>query len=242
MRQAGLILAAIFLFLLTGCVEYDLGVDFQTQHQGKIVQTITLSKQLTSINQTETEELLRSLDKKVRQLQGKTKRVSPQEIVISIPFNNGQELVSKFSQFFTPKFETNDYENLLQINSNISLEESNLLLLEREKLKLIVDLTSLGVFSQEGNLIVSPESLLNLNFSLRTPFGARNIQKITNIEPEINQGKKLVWHLQPGKINEIEVIFWIPSALGIGTLLIILLMMIGFYFKYRRFPWVTTND
>ncbi|TVQ46112.1 MAG: DUF3153 domain-containing protein [Gloeocapsa sp. DLM2.Bin57] len=242
MRQAGLILAAICLFLLTGCVEYDLSLDFKTQHQGKIVQNITLSKQLTTINQRETEELLRSINNKVRQLHGQTKKISPQEIVITIPFNNGKDLVSKFSQFFTPKLATNDYDSLLLMNTDISLEESNFLLLQREKLKLLVDLTSLGVFSQEGNLIVSPETLLNLNFSLKTPFGAKNINKITNVEPEISQGKTLLWHLQPGKINEIEVVFWIPSVLGIGSLLIILLMIIGFYFKYRRLPWVAIND
>jgi len=243
MRQkAGLILAAFFLFLLTGCVEYDVGINFQTQHRGTIVQTISLSKQLTTINQTETDELLRSIDQRVRQLKGKSKRISPQEVIITVPFNNSEELVNKFTQFFNPKLDSNDLNavDLLELNPNISLTESNLLLLQREKLKLIVDLTSLGVFSQEGSLIVSPSSLLDLNFSIKTPFAAKNISKTTNVEPEINEGKKLVWHLQPGQINEIEVVFWIPSALGIGTVLIIVLVIIGFYFKYRRFPWVTT--
>ena len=241
-QKTGLILAAFFLFLLTGCVEYDVGINFQTQHRGTIVQTISLSKQLTTINQTETDELLRSIDQRVRQLKGKSKRISPQEVVVTVPFNNSEELVSKFTQFFNPKLDSNDLNavDLLELNPNISLIESNLLLLQREKLKLIVDLTSLGVFSQEGSLIVSPSSLLNLNFSLKTPFPAKNVSKTTNIEPEINEGKRLVWHLQPGQINEIEVVFWIPSALGIGTFLIILLVIIGFYFKYRRFPWVTT--
>jgi len=237
-HKAGLILGIVLVFLLSGCVEYDVGINFQNQHQGAIVQTISLSKQLTTLNQSQAEQILKDIDKRARQLQGRIKKVSPEEVSIIIPFNNGRELVDKFEQFFNPQLQEN--QELLDINPEISLQESNLLLLQREKLNILIDLTSLGVFSQEGNLIVTPSSLFNINFSLKTPFGAKNISQNTNLEP-INNGNQLVWHLQPGQINEIEVVFWLPSTLGIGTILIILLIIIGFYLKYRRLPWLATT-
>lgn len=237
-QKAGLILAALLLVLLSGCVDYDVGINFNNQHHGNIVQKIRLGKQLTTLSQSEANRLLKSLNTRVKLLQGRTKTISPQEVLVTIPFSNGGELVSKFEQFFTPNLEANglDTADLLQFNPDLQLTESNLLLFQREKLKLIVDLTSLGVFSQDGDLIVNSGNLVNLSFSLNTPFGARNINKDDNLEPEIGEKQQLTWHLQPGQVNEIEVVFWLPSTLGIGTIIIILMVVIGFFIKYKRLP------
>lgn len=240
-KKFGLILAAILLFLLGGCVDYDVGIKFDTQHQGQIVQKIALGKQLTTLNQFQADELLNSVESRVKQLQGKTQRISEREIKVVIPFNNGQDLISKFNQFFTPKFETStvDAIGLLQLNPEISLQESNLLLFQREKLHLIVDLTSLGVFSNEGDLIVSSGSLVNLDFTLNTPLGATSVKKMTYLKPEVTENsRQLLWHLKPGEVNEIEIVFWVPSSLGIGAVIITIIVIIGFYFKYKRFPWI----
>ncbi|ELR96954.1 DUF3153 domain-containing protein [Gloeocapsa sp. PCC 73106] len=241
MRQkAGLVLAFVLLFFLNGCVDYDIGINFDSQHRGTIVQKIGLTQQLTSLSQSDADQLLESINTKVKQLKGKTKKISSREIVVTIPFSNGRELVNKFNLFFTPQLEDSglDAVDLLQLNPDIYLTENNFLLLQRERLKLIVDLTSLGVFSQEGNLIVTSGSLVNLDLSLKTPFAAKNISNDTNLEPEIGEQRQLIWRLKPGQVNEIEVIFWLPSTLGIGTVIIVLMSLIGFFVKYKRLPWV----
>jgi hypothetical protein len=233
------------LMFLTGCVRYEVGVNFENQHRGEIVQHIKLEQQLTTLSGSEGTKWLSSLEQRAAQLQGKTKHISPQEIVVSIPFGNGQELVEKFNQFFQSEAQSPsgaiapENLDLVQLNSQMSVKQSNWLIVERNQLSLNVDLRALGVLSKQGNIIVSPGSLIDLEFVLNTPWGARSLGDGTTLTPEIGQASdQLVWHLQPGQINIIEVVFWAPNFLGLGTIAIALLMLAGFYFKYRRLPWV----
>ena len=233
--------------LLTGCVRYDLGVNFQHQHGGAIVQHIRLGEQLTSLGYlpgsnsgfSPGETWLASITQRAQQLQGKI-----EEVEVTIPFSNGKKLVSSFNQFFNPrkqkasqlaKFDDSD---LVQLQSEISLEQSNLLLLERNKLRLQVDLRPLGVLSDGGNVIIGPGEILDLQFQLHTPWGAKSEGSIAPLVSD--GGHQLVWRLETGKINDIEAVFWLPSYFGIGTLLIILLMVGGFYWKYKHFPGLSS--
>ncbi len=56
--------------LVTGCVNYDVGVHFPEQHYGEIVQHITLGEQLTTLSQAEADRWLKSLDQRARDLNG----------------------------------------------------------------------------------------------------------------------------------------------------------------------------
>jgi hypothetical protein len=79
-------------------------------------------------------------------------------------------------------------------------------------------------------------SLVNLDFSLQTPWGIKNIQNDENaIQPE-KHGNQLIWKLKAGDINHVEVVFWLPNFLGIGTLLIIGFVWLGLYLRYRLLP------
>ena len=233
--------------LLTGCVRYDLGVNFQHQQSGAIVQHIRLGKQLTSLGYlpgsnsgfSPGKTWLASITQRAQQLQGKIKQISPEEVEVTIPFSNGKELVSSFNQFFNPKEHKDsqlakfDSSDLVQLQSDITLNQSNLLFLERNKLHLQVDLRPLGVLSDGGNVIIGPGEILDLQFQLHTPWGAKSDGDIAPLVSD--GGHQLVWRLETGKINDIEAIFWLPSYLGIGTLVIILLMVGGFYWKYKHF-------
>ena len=244
-RLRGLWVILLSSLLLSGCVQYDVGVNFEGQHRGAITQHIKLGEQLTSFSNEQATEWLRSIEQRARQLQGKTKRLSDEEIVVTIPFNNGQELASKFNQFFNPveqkksSSQTTQAVDLPQLESKLLLDQGNFLLVQRDRLSYDLDLRSLGVLSSKGNVIVSPSSLLDLKFSLETPWGARSIEKAENaIHPEVyDDGHQLVWKLQPGQLNHIEAVFWLPSPLGVGTLAIALFILGGFYLKYKSFPW-----
>ena len=228
------------LTLLTGCVRYEVGINFDHQHSGQIVQHIKLEQQLTALGGSEATKWLNSIEQRAAQLQGKTKHIAPQEIVVSIPFGNAQELAKKFNQFFKAdeqaSYQTTETLDLVKLNSEMSVEQNNWLIVERNLLHLNVDLRALGVLSKQGNIIVSPGSLIDLELALNTPWGARSTENnllSTMVDKRQNQ---LVWHLQPGQINTLEVIFWAPNFLGLGAIGIILLIIAGFYLKYGYLP------
>lgn len=231
--------------LLSGCVKYDVAVNFAGQHHGEIVQHIKLGERLANFSNSQTTEWLRSIEHRARKLRGRTKRLGEQEIIVTIPFNNGAELSSKFNQFFNP-VETKDSSSqevetvdLPNFDSKLHLDQGNFFLVQRNHLSYDLDLRSLGVLSENGDIVVSPNSLLDLQFSLETPWGARNIEESANgIIPEVYEdGHKLVWQLQPGQLNHIEIVFWLPSPLSVGSIVIVLLVLGGFYLKYKSFPW-----
>jgi hypothetical protein len=235
--------------LLSGCVNYDVGVNFESQHQGQIVQHIKLGEQLTNFSNTQAQEWLRSIERRAKQLQGTTKRLANEEIIVTIPFQSGTELESKFNQFFNPAVKkskptkTTETVDLPNFNSKFHLNQGNFILWQRNHLSYDLDLRSLGVLSSKGNVVVTPSSLLDLQFSLETPWGARSIEESANaIRPNVyDDGHQLVWMLKPGQINHLEAVFWLPSPLGIGTFVIVLFVLGGFYIKYKSFPWVVTK-
>jgi hypothetical protein len=245
-RLRVLVILLLASLLLSGCVKYDLGVNFEGPHQGAIVHHIKLGEKLTSFSNDQVQDWLKSIERRSHQLQGKVKRVSDKDLLVTIPFSSGAELESKFNQFFNPNTEEKSVSkpsleavNLPNFDAKFHLAQSNLLLLQRDRLSYDLDLRSLGVLSSNGNVIVSPSSLFDLQFALETPWGARSIQKAENaIAPDVYyNGHQLVWKLEPGQINHIEAVFWMPNPLGLGTVLILALIVVGFYLKYKRFPW-----
>jgi hypothetical protein len=239
------VLGLVIFLLLGGCVRYEVGIDFNEQHQGQILQHIQLSEQLTNLSQTEATNWLKSIETRAQALGGKTKRLSPRELEVKIPFGNGQELSDRFNQFFNPDeskalaFTPLDNPELVQLKAELSLQQSNWLFAERDRLRLSVDLRALGILSNQGNIILSPGSLLDLTFVLNTPWGATTLATEGDSAPHfLASSHPLIWQLQPGQINTIETIFWVPSYLAIGVLGVILLMIAGYWLKYRELPGV----
>ncbi|MEG3970540.1 DUF3153 domain-containing protein [Microcoleus sp. T2B6] len=233
------------LTLVTGCVQYDVGVNFESQTRGEIVQHIKLGERLTSFSSETVAEWLKSVERRVRLLDGKTKRLSPTEVLVRIPFNNGSELQDKFNQFYNPVAPTTQYRvsspletDLPKFESHLSVKQNNLLLVLRNRLSLELDLRSLSLLSSNGSLLLSPGGLLELDFSLNTPWGAESIETVAGalIPESSQQGKQLVWKIKPGEVNYLEAIFWIPSPVGIGALIIALFVAAGIALKYQILP------
>ncbi|WP_293122341.1 DUF3153 domain-containing protein [Microcoleus sp. bin38.metabat.b11b12b14.051] len=234
------------LTLVTGCVQYDVGVNFDSQTHGEIVQHIKLGERLTSFSSETVADWLKSVESRARLLDGKTKRLSEREVLVTIPFNNGAELEDKFNQFYNPIPPTAKSRaaspletDLPKFESHLKVKQNNLLLALRNRLTLELDLRSLSLLSSNGSPLLSPGGLLQLDFSLNTPWGAENIQTPVNgaLVPEsYQQGKQLVWKLKPGEVNYLEATFWIPSPVGIGALIIALFVAAGTAVKYQIFP------
>lgn len=230
--------------LLSGCVQYDVGVKFDNPNRGEIVQQIKLGERLMSFSGDSVQEWLNSIERRTQQLEGKVRRPSNQELIVKIPFNNGAELESKFNEFFNPTGKknsrpfTSNTTEIPAIDSRMRLKQNNLLLLVRNKLSYNLDLRSLSLISTNSNIQLSPGSVMELKFSLNTPWGARSIETTENaVHPESTQkGKQLVWTLQPGQLNHVEAVFWLPSLIGIGSVLIILFVAAGIYLRYQFMP------
>ncbi len=243
-RSRVLLVALLASLLLSGCVEYDVGINFESQTHGEFVQHVKLAETLKSFSGSSVQEWLQNIERRSRQLGGRVKRLSQQEMIVTIPFNNGAELEEKFNRFFNPaenksaRSRGKDELDLPEIKSHLSVTQNNLLLALRNHLSYDLDMRSLGVISSEGNVLVSPGSLIDLEFRLNTPWGARSIETgLDAIAPDVrNDGRQLVWALKPDRLNHIEVLFWVPSPIGIGALGIILLVAAGSFVKYQLFP------
>ncbi|AFZ28985.1 hypothetical protein Glo7428_0384 [Gloeocapsa sp. PCC 7428] len=232
--------------LLSGCVQYQAGINFDSPNHGEIIQHIKLGDRLMTFSGDSATEWLNSIERRTRKLDGKVKRISNEELTVTIPFNNGAELESKFNEFFHPTAKTNtavvaQSSELPVVKSQLNLNQNNFIFLLRNRLVYELDLRSLSLISTNGNVLVNPTEILDLEFRLNTPWGARNVETDANaLQPEI-VGKQLVWRLLPGELNHLEAIFWLPNPLGIGSFIIILFVASGIYLRYHFMPDPTTQ-
>ena len=159
--------------LLSGCVDYDLGVNINNANYGKFVQHIKLGEKLTSFSGDAVYEWLDSIERRARELDGKAKRISQEEVLVTIPFSNGRELQRKYNRFFNSRNNSKSRSkkaesesHLPKIESNLLLKQSNFLLLVRNQLIYDLDLRSLGLISSKGNALTNTGSIIDLEFSL----------------------------------------------------------------------------
>ncbi|MGB0563598.1 MAG: DUF3153 domain-containing protein [Spirulinaceae cyanobacterium] len=222
------------LLFLSGCVRYEVGVEMRGQYQGQIRQHIRLGETLTNFSQQEAQQWLTSIERRAKKLHGKIQRLGPADIQVTIPFSNGRELGDRFNQFFNPNGQQAQpaqpaNANLVELTADLGLRQSNLLLLERDRLRLDVDLRSLGDLGTEQRFLLNAQEVLDLEFALQTPWGAKLGDR--NQTPAQQRGNQLVWKLQPGQVNHLEAVFWLPSYLGLGSLAIVGLTVGGAILK-----------
>ncbi|MBW4550045.1 MAG: DUF3153 domain-containing protein [Aphanocapsa sp. GSE-SYN-MK-11-07L] len=226
--------------LISGCVRSDLEINFAGQGGGEVRQHLQLAGSLAASQKSQ--GWLEQIQRQVKQVGGRTQKINPQELEVILPFANGMDLATKLNRFFQPLAEGANQAQSLPlpaIASHLEVAEQNFLLLFRDRLSYDLDLRSLGVHSATGDVLLSPSSLLEMSFNLKTPWGARSLSipdaPTTLINPGVQrQGRTLTWQLQPGYINHLEAAFWYPSPLGFGAIAIILLVGVGWYFKYGQ--------
>lgn len=235
LRLLGMVLLASVL--LSGCIQYDVGVHFASPTRGEVTQHIRVGERLRSFSDATVKQWLATIEQRTRSVGGRVERLPDQELVVKIPFSNGADLEAKFNQFFNGTHEQMTSlvpSELPQVTSQLSMARNNLLLVERNRLSYDLDLRSLGVLSTNGTVLVSPAALVELAFRLETPWGARSVTAGDSVRPAVQRsGRELVWTLTPGELNHLEAVFWMPNPLGIGTVMIVLLVLGGQTLKSR---------
>jgi hypothetical protein len=138
---------------------------------------------LTTVSAVTFENWFESLEQETRQLQGFSRRRSPQDLELTLPFVNGADLVQKFNQVFdrsqtrnvaqANNAESKGATGLFPLTARIELTQQNALLAIRNHLDLWVDLTRLGMTTPEGDRLLDMDPLLRLNFYIETPWGVQ---------------------------------------------------------------------
>ena len=92
---------------------------------------------------------------------------------------------------------------------------------------------------------MKPDAVIDLQFSLKAPWGARSMMTRTKSGvsiPARREGKQLVWDLQPGQKNHVEAGFWMPNPLGIGTIFVIAIVAAGIFLKNQQSPTIAPSS
>lgn len=234
-------LILVAFLLLSGCVRYDVGINFVDANHGTMTQHVRLDEQITGVSRATVALWLDQLAERTQQLGGQVKYPSAQELVITIPFYNAKDLSSKFDQVFRAitdeRLATQQSDQPL---SRFQIQTRNFILWQRHQLTYDLDLRSLSIIptiTATKAFVIDPQDLLNLEFTLNTPWGAEPNLLEDAVPPMIQrQGKQLVWSLQPGKINHLEASFSLPSPLGIGALLIVVAVLAGMFLRAWKYP------
>jgi hypothetical protein len=236
-RQLAIVCCAIAI-ALSGCVKYDTGVNFYGLNYGEIVEHIQLGEQLSSFSQSAAQKWLASIEERTKQAQGRIERITERELQVIIPFNNAQELVTKIEGYFNPDPSTNGARSKLK--SRMQIDQSNFLLAVKNHLIYDIDLSALSIATTDPKVSVGSTNIVDLNFSIQSPWGVRNNDRIANVKS--SGDRQVTWQLKPGKINHLDAIFWLPNPLGIGAIVIILISLAGYYLKYRQLPWQSSSQ
>lgn len=221
---------------LSGCVKYETRVNFYSLNYGEIIEHIQLGEQLSRFSQNAVRAWVASIESRTKAAQGRIEWSNDRELKAIIPFHNIQELTTKINRYFNPDSTTTKGRS--PFNSHLSIDQNNFLVAVRNHLIYDIDLRSLIVNSTDPQVAITSKNSVDLNFSLQSPWDVSNSRDSDNLIGSKNSSDRLMmWRLQPGKLNHIEAIFWLPNPLGIGAILIILLGLSGYYLKYRQLPW-----
>ncbi|MGF1571276.1 MAG: DUF3153 domain-containing protein [Nodosilinea sp.] len=224
------------LILLSSCLQSDLTLRFDHQTHGQILQSINLSERGAALARDSLNPWLASLEQPVQQLGG-TLRQDSQTIALSVPFSTSQDLVERFDQLFgTVPAEFSDAAPQLVIPRlgtvpfRLGVDQHSWGVASRTHLTYDLDLRELPANEIPGSGAKRPWA--ELYFSLQTPWGVGQVLP-TSLRPVTQLPTETRWQLQPGELNHIDVDFWLPNAVGIGTVIILVMVLGGYFLRYR---------
>jgi hypothetical protein len=234
--------------LLSGCLRYDLTLRFDHHSHGQIQQTIDLSERGAALAQPTLAPWLKELKVRSRPLGGQLSQ-SPQTVTLTVPFGTAADLRDRFQQLFAdaaPVVEpvadraaSNSATSYLQIPGwgpvpfALTVEQTNWLLASRTHLTYSLDLRDLPA---NGEAPTDPApAWADLHFRLQVPWGLAQ-RSPTATPPTQQSATGAIWALEPGQITQIDAEFWLPNALGLGTVGIVALVLAGYGLRYRVWP------
>lgn len=219
--RIGLVLCVL---LLTGCLQYDLDIQFDSQTHGQLVQQLRWRGGEVATN-PQWSEWVTVLRDRTAAVGGSVRWLDDQALEIVIPFNNGKELETKFNQFFDPETSTTPLTLFggAPITAQLSLRQGNWLGVISNHADIHFDLTAVPDLAETGVPLLQGQQLLTGRVSVTAPW----VRSPTDDRLPVQS-----WALVPGAVNDIAADFWVPSPIGIGAAAIALLVLVGYALKY----------
>jgi len=243
LRILGICLMAIVF--LSGCVRYETGLNFKDPNHGEWVQRIRFEKVPPGLSETIAASWLDSVKEKAKQFGGQVNSISEEELWLKIPFYSAKDLEAKFNQFFQPPgtlppqggyWKQRD-QKPLDLPIRVQVQTRQRLFRERERITLDFDFRSLRKLVASSGLTLNSQDLLDLELRLTTPAGAKILQASGVSEPMVRQqGRQVIWQLEPGQLNHLELAFTVPNYLGTGFVVILLITLTGMLVKFLMLP------
>ncbi|WP_162160878.1 DUF3153 domain-containing protein [Leptolyngbya sp. PCC 6406] len=241
------LLVVLGTLLLTGCIQYDLDLKFDSQTHGQVVQRLHWVGGAATAPELR-QDWQQALAARSRQVGGRLRSPSPDTLEIIVPFNNGGDLAHRFNQFFgsegtgTPL----TLPSGEPVSAHIDLTQGNWIVAIYTHLTLSLDLRAVPDGATLPASRLQSVRWLTGQVSFTTPWGLRWAQTSQGTEAETEGTEKIAetnggnqppesnpWPLIPGQINTYEAGFWVPSPIGIGAIAIALFVTMGYGFKYR---------
>jgi len=234
------------ILLLCGCFQYDLTLRFDHQLHGQIEQVITLNDRGAAVASGTLAPWVEALESRTRQLGGTVASTGYHQRSLVVPFTTSRDLVEQLNRLFAdgsiadrpsklddPAQEvtsTLTIPDLGQIPFHLALHQKDWIFASRTHLTYDLDLQQLPPASgQDG--AASP-AWSTLNFRLQTPWGIDQIAPGSAL-PDLSLPNAARWRLEPGRAYHIEVWFWVPSLVALGAVVISLLVVLGYFLRYR---------
>ncbi|MEA5463176.1 DUF3153 domain-containing protein [Leptothoe sp. PORK10 BA2] len=212
LRAAIRLLMVLALALgLSGCVDYELGIQFDSQTHGVLVQTLHLDEGFVALNSEARQQWLQVFIQEAKTFSGKVTSLEDGTLQLRIDFNNGTDLVKKFNQLFAQDGLMTQVPGAPPLLAHMDLTQKNWGVALANQLQADIDLSALGADSAIGD------------------GGALDRWRGLDLSFRIDSfGDSHHWPLTPGQMNRIATTFWVPSPIGIGAVVITLLCGAGY--------------
>nr|WP_234910033.1 DUF3153 domain-containing protein [Synechococcus elongatus] len=221
------LLCLLLTVALGGCVQAETTIRFQGQTAGELIQHVKLNDRLSALNRPAAQQWFQQLSQRGKQLGGKVRR-DRNEWWLTLPFDNGRDLETKFAQLYSP-LERPESTPLILPEPSLTVRQSNALLAIGNQLDLNVDLSDFAIARRDQQVLFDPGALLDLEVCLETPRGSRS-QPQPSASSAQGKLQRQCWKLQSGE-NHLQWSFWLPSFIGIGSLMIGLVVAIGWQIR-----------
>lgn len=243
-RRSVTVICLLLCTLLSGCVDYDLGIRFDSQTHGTLTQTVHLSDRLLTLSDTSPRQIFQQFTDQAQALFVQARQIDAETLAVTLPFYSGAQLVERFNAFYgsddSPTFSTRllDLPGAPTVSAHLDLQQRNYIFALRNHLTYnlqIDDADTLSVSSRwRVGKATSRESRrwLNLDFHLTTPWGLT----LADSPPDSIKSHTATWHLAADQPQHIEATFWVPSPIGIGGGVIALFCLLGYLLRHKLLP------
>ena len=234
------------VLLLSGCFQYDLTLRFDHQLHGHIEQVIVLSDRAAAVTNGSLAPWVQSLEARTRQLGGSITATGYHQRSLVVPFTTSRDLVDRFNTLFAdesftdqaaaaPTTETTStftIPGLGPISFRLSVDQRSWGWAGGTHLTYDLDLGQLPASSPLGPDNPDGQPWSTLGFRLQTPWGLSQVLP-GSADPDHILPNGAQWQLQPGRRYHIDVMFWVPSLVFLGTVVITGLVLLGYVLRYR---------